>query len=147
MKEFRHLGVYGILIKNDKILLIKKGNGPYKGLLDLPGGTIEFDESPKEALKRELVEEVGIKLTEYDLIDSDSVSFTWEYNNDLFKVHHIGIFYKIISYSGEVNNDIKIDEVNDDSMGADFYDIKTLKREELSKIVLLELKKLGYIIN
>ena len=26
MKEFRHLGVYGILIKNDKILLIKKGN-------------------------------------------------------------------------------------------------------------------------
>lgn len=40
MKEFRHLGVYGILIKNDKILLIKKGNGPYKGLLDLPGGTI-----------------------------------------------------------------------------------------------------------
>ena len=107
MKEFRHLGVYGILIKNDKILLIKKGNGPYKGLLDLPGGTIEFDESPKEALERELVEEVGIKLTEYDLIDSDSVSFTWEYNNDLFKVHHIGIFYKIISYSGEVNNNIQ----------------------------------------
>ena len=147
MKEFRHLGVYGILIKNDKILLIKKGNGPYKGLLDLPDGTIEFDESPKEALKRELVEEVGIKLTEYDLIDSDSVSFTWEYNNDLFKVHHIGIFYKIISYSGEVNNNIKIDEVNDDSMGADFYDIKSLKKEKLSKIVLLELKKLGYIIN
>ena len=116
-------------------------------MLDLPGGTIEFDESPKEALERELVEEVGIKLTEYDLIDSDSVSFTWEYNNDLFKVHHIGIFYKIISYSGEVNNNIKIDEVNDDSMGADFYDIKSLKREELSKIVLLELKKLGYIIN
>lgn len=147
MKEFRHLGVYGILIKNDKILLIKKGNGPYKGLLDLPGGTIEFDESPKETLERELVEEVGIKLTEYDLIDSDSVSFTWEYNNDLFRVHHIGIFYKIISYNGEVNNNIKIDEVNDDSMGADFYDIKSLKKEKLSKIVLLELKKLGYIIN
>ena len=69
----------------------------YKGLLDLPGGTIEFDESPKEALERELVEEVGIKLTEYDLIDSDSVSFTWEYNNNLFRVHHIGIFYKIKS--------------------------------------------------
>ena len=75
------------------------------------------------------------------------MSFTREYNNDLFKVHHIGIFYKIISYSGEVNNNIKIDEVNDDSMGADFYDIKSLKKVKLSKIVLLELKKLGYIIN
>ena len=40
-----------------------------------------------------------------------------------------------------------IDEVNDDSMGADFYDIKSLKKEKLSKILLLELKKLGYIIN
>ena len=32
-------------------------------------------------------------------------------------------------------------------MGADFYDIKSLKKEKLSKILLLELKKLGYIIN
>ena len=42
LTKHRHLGVYGLLIENDKILLIKKANGPYKGKLDLPGGSIKF---------------------------------------------------------------------------------------------------------
>mgnify|MGYP003295650759 CR=1 FL=1 len=60
MKEYKQLGSYGLIIKNDKILLIKKSGGPYDGKLDLPGGTIEFCETPEEALIRELKEEVGI---------------------------------------------------------------------------------------
>ena len=55
-KEYRQLGAYGLLINNNKILLIKKKTGPYDGLLDLPGGTIEFNERPTEALKREFRE-------------------------------------------------------------------------------------------
>lgn len=42
MKELKHLGAYGLLIQNEKILLIKKATGPYQGKLDLPGGTIEI---------------------------------------------------------------------------------------------------------
>ena len=37
-----------------------------------------------------------------------------------------------------------IDSNNDDSLGAYFYDIKSLKREELSNIAVLEIQKLGY---
>ena len=44
MKEHKHLGVYGLIIKDDKILLINIITGPYDGKLDLPGGTIEFIE-------------------------------------------------------------------------------------------------------
>ena len=44
MKEYKHLGVYGLVINDNKILLIKKYGGPYDGKLDLPGGTIEFGE-------------------------------------------------------------------------------------------------------
>ena len=51
--EDKHIGIYGLSIKDDKILLIKKKTGPYDGKLDLPGGTIEFCERPSEALKRE----------------------------------------------------------------------------------------------
>ena len=39
MKEFEHLGAYGVLINEGKILLIKKVSGSYDGKLDLPGGT------------------------------------------------------------------------------------------------------------
>ena len=141
-KEHRHLGAYGLLIENYKILLVKKKTGPYDGLLDLPGGTIEYKESPLETLKREFKEEVGINIIDCELFDADSVNVDWYYKNDLIKVHHIGIFYKIIKYDGEIIKDNIIDEVNDDSMGAEFYDIDKLKENELSKIAIMELKKL-----
>lgn len=148
MEEFKHLGAYGIVIQDGKILLIKKVGGPYDGKLDLPGGTIEFGERPEDALKRELMEEVGIEVVDFQLFDADSVSFEWQYKEDvLLKVHHMGIFFKVLKYNNEIKKEIKVDEVNDDSLGAEFFDIDKLKKEELSPIAVMELEKLGYKIN
>lgn len=145
MKEFKQLGAYGLIIDNGKILLIKKSGGPYDGKLDLPGGTIEFCEKPEEALKRELLEEVGIETLEYELFDADSVAFEWQFKEDiLVKVHHTGIFYKVLNYKNEIKKVVEIDEVNDDSLGAEFYDISSLSKGDLSEIAILELNKLGY---
>ena len=146
-KEHRHLGSYGILIRDDKILLIRKCVGPYDGKLDLPGGSLEFGENPELALVREFKEEVGIDIIKYELIDADSVNVEWNYKNEIINVHHIGIFYKIIDYKDEIKKEIKVDSQNDDSMGADFYSISSLKKEGLSAIVILELEKLGYSLN
>lgn len=43
-----------------KILLIKRGNEPYKGRWAFPGGFINPDETIEEAAARELYEETGI---------------------------------------------------------------------------------------
>ena len=123
MKEHKHLGAYGLIIKDEKILLIKKHGGPYDGKLDLPGGTIEFCERPEDALKRELLEEVGIVVKDFKLFDANSISFEWKGKDDIF---------------------VKVDEINDDSLGADFYNINQLTENELSEIAILELTKLGY---
>lgn len=147
MKEYRQNGVYGLIIENDKILLIKKVSGPYDKKLDLPGGTIEFGEKPVETLKREFLEEVGIDVMEWELFDADSVVFDWQYKEDLLlKVHHTGIFFKVLNYKNEIKSNIKIDDVNDDSLGAEWYDIAKLTKKDLSLIAILELEKLGYII-
>lgn len=147
MKEHKHLGVYGLMIRDDKILLIKKVTGPYDGKLDLPGGTIEFGELPKDTLKREFLEETGIKILDYQLFDADSVLIDWKYQPDiLVKVHHIGIFYKILRYENDIQNKIEISAKNDDSLGAAFYPIKELTKDKLSDIAILELEKLGYIL-
>ena len=58
-----NFGVYGICIKDDQVLVIKKGRGPYKGLYDLPGGRIEFGEKAEEALRREFEEEVSVAVS------------------------------------------------------------------------------------
>lgn len=148
MKEFKQLGAYALIIKDEQILLIKKCGGPYDGKLDLPGGTIEFCEKPEEALLRELNEEVGIEVKEYELFDANSVAFEWQFKEDVIvKVHHTGIFYKVLDYANEIRHEVEVDEVNDDSLGADFYAIKDLKKEELSEIAILELEKLGYELN
>ncbi len=145
MKEYKQLGAYGLVIKNEKILLIKKCGGPYDGKLDLPGGTIEFGERPEDALKRELIEEVGIEVLDYELFDADSVSFLWQYKEDiLVNVHHVGIFFKVLKYNNDIKKELVVDEINDDSLGADFYEIKKLNKEELSAIATMELEKLGY---
>lgn len=62
MKQFQHLGAYGLIIREDEIVLIEKVGGSYNGKLDLPGGTIDWGETPEEALLRELKEEVGIDI-------------------------------------------------------------------------------------
>lgn len=148
MKEFKQLGAYGLVIKDDKVLLIKKFGGPYDGKLDLPGGTIEFCERPEDALKRELMEEVGIEVTDYQLFDADSVAFEWQFKEDtLVKVHHTGIFFKVFDYKNEIKKEVKVDEVNDDSLGAEFFNISELSKRELSAITILELEKLGYKLN
>ena len=139
-----HIGVYGLITENDQILLIKKVGGPYDGKLDLPGGSFEFGEIPEKTLKRELKEEVGIIPTEYELFDVGSVIADWNYKNSLIKVHHIGIFYKIIDYKGKIKEKVQVDKNNDDSLGASFYNIKELKKDNLSSITVLELEKLGY---
>lgn len=143
-KEFCQYGAYGIIIKEEKILLIKKNGGPYNGKLDLPGGTIEFQEKPEDTLKRELLEEVGIKVKNFKLFDADSVNFEWKFNNLLINGHHVGIFYRVLEFENDIQSSLNIDEVNDDSLGAEFYSISELNKDNLSLIALLELEKMGY---
>ena len=143
MKDHKHLGCYGLVVRDGKILLIKKKTGPYDGLLDLPGGSFEFGETPEETLKREMLEETGLVVTKYQLFDASSVVVEWKYDdNTNILVHHIGIFYQI-----EIKKDISIDNQNDDSLGAEFYEIKNLKKEDVSAITLMELEKLGYSLD
>ena len=144
MKKHTHYGSYGLIIEDNNIVLINKVTGPYDGKLDLPGGSIEFKESPKEALIRELKEEIGIDVIEYKLIDADSITYEWTYKNEQYDWQHIGIFYKITKYKGTIKNNITITKQNDDSKGGKFYPIEKIKKEELSALAILILENLGY---
>lgn len=44
-----------------KVLLIKRGIEPFKGIWAIPGGFVRINESLEEAVKRELEEETGVK--------------------------------------------------------------------------------------
>jgi 8-oxo-dGTP diphosphatase len=52
--------VFGFFKGRAKLLLINRGNEPFKGKWALPGGFIEIDEELEDAVARELVEETGL---------------------------------------------------------------------------------------
>ena len=51
----------GVLVENGRVLLVRRKNPPFAGMLALPGGFIEYDqETLEKAVVREVLEETGI---------------------------------------------------------------------------------------
>ena len=54
--------VAAIIVKDDKIFVTQRGYGEFKSQWEFPGGKIEKNEDEKEALKREIKEELNGKI-------------------------------------------------------------------------------------
>ncbi len=89
--------VSALIIRNDEILLVKRGASPGKGLWSLPGGVIEVGEDAQSALIREVFEETHLKIEVDDLFavlqyveldPEDKVRY--HYLILVFKCHAIG---------------------------------------------------------
>lgn len=91
--------VAAIVIRDGKILLVKRGSEPGLGLWSIPGGSIEPGETTEEALKREVLEETGIEINigklagVYDLIVR---------HDDIILFHYVLIDYFATFAAGEI---------------------------------------------
>jgi len=139
IRKHRHLGSYGVIIKNNKILLIKKSRGAYTGKLDLPGGSFEHAETPEQCVVREVMEETGLNVKELKLFDAISINLQWQDAEEIEDLHHIGIIYMVDC----LDSIVKTDSDGQDSLGANWYDIEKLKKQDLSPFVEIILKKMS----
>ena len=141
MKKKSYFGAYGIITKKEKIVLVKKARGAYKGRLDLPGGGIEHTENPHDTLKREIMEETGLEVLNDTLFDATSINTIWYDDIDQYEeyLHHVGILF-LVKAKG------KLKHIPDglDSNGSGWYLIKDLKSINLTPFARYSLEKLGY---
>lgn len=96
MRQHQHIGAYGLLKKDGRILLVRKTRGPYRGQLDLPGGGIAFGEDPLAALRREFREETGLVITGQTLLNATSNRVCYQTQTDETEdLHHLGLIYQV----------------------------------------------------
>ena len=60
--------VGAVVIDQGRLLLIRRGRGPARGLWSVPGGRVEWGESLAAAVEREVAEETGLTVSCGDLV-------------------------------------------------------------------------------
>lgn len=79
------VGVGGVVVRDGRALLVRRGKEPLYGRWVVPGGTVELGETLEEALVREMEEETGLHvepvevLTVFDRIDRDGGHVSYHY--------------------------------------------------------------------
>lgn len=54
------VGVGGVIVRDHKVVIVRRGQEPRKGEWSLPGGLVELGESLVDATRREMKEETGL---------------------------------------------------------------------------------------
>lgn len=60
--QYPMIGVAALILKEGRMLLIKRSQEPSKGMWSIPGGRLELGETVSEAVKREVLEECGVQI-------------------------------------------------------------------------------------
>lgn len=63
------VGVGGVVIRDERTLLVRRGSAPLEGEWSIPGGMLELGETILEGVRRELLEETAIEVRVLDLIE------------------------------------------------------------------------------
>ncbi len=67
--------VAAIIVRDHEVFATQRGYGEWKDWWEFPGGKIEEGESPQDALKREILEELNADISVGELLDT----IEWDY--------------------------------------------------------------------
>ena len=135
-----YIGIYGICIRDNKLLCIKKERGPYKNRFDLPGGNQKENEGLTETLVREFREETGYAIENYGNCRVYDV-FVEETNRT---VHHIMVFYDVnVNFEQQDVVSEKLEDELNDSSGIYWINLEKLDITNSSPLILKLKQELG----
>lgn len=106
------VAVAGLLLRDNKVLLVQRLNDPFRGNWTLPAGFVDAGEEPRQALQRECLEETGLVVQVTELLDVVAGA-------EHARGADILIVYRVEDSSGSLN-------AGDDAAQADFFALDQL---------------------
>ncbi|MFQ5825032.1 MAG: NUDIX hydrolase [bacterium] len=94
------VAVGAVIIKDGKILLVKRRYEPKANYWTLPGGLVKLGEGVRQALIREVREECGIEIEPKRIIDV--IDFIEKDENERFRFHYVIVDFEAIYRNGAV---------------------------------------------
>jgi len=127
-----------VCLRGADVLLIRRGKPPRAGEWSLPGGRIEWGESPQDAALRELGEETGVEAEILGLLDVVDGAFRGP--DGALQAHYVLIDYAARWRSGEP-------VAGDDAVEARFWPaaeaMALVQWSETRRIIALALERYG----
>jgi mutator protein MutT len=131
VKNIPRQTVGGILVSKSKILLGKRrADRLYPNIWDIFGGHIEEGETKEDALKRELDEEIGICVKDFEFIE------TYQDKDPTYGIDYTHHIYIIHTWEGNPEN--KVPKEHESIRWFSREDIENLKMHGEVKRIILE---------
>jgi ADP-ribose pyrophosphatase len=95
------VAVGAIVVRENKVLLVKRSQPPGQGLWAIPGGRVELGETLQQAAEREIMEETGLKIRAgdpqytFEVIEPDDVG--------RIRFHYVIVDLMAAYLGGEIN--------------------------------------------
>ena len=136
-----HIGVGILLIRDNKLLLVKRKYDPDAGYWSIPGGHLDLGERVEEAAEREAFEETGFKVKVSSL--AGIINKIMYDKKGKIEYHYVLLNYFVDQIEGDPNQPPK---AQDDALEAKFVPFQELKdyKLTLSLIELLKNLKIGF---
>jgi 8-oxo-dGTP diphosphatase len=136
-----HIGVGILLIRDNRLLLVKRKYDPDAGYWSIPGGHLDLGERVEEAAEREAFEETGFKVKVSSL--AGIINKIMYDKKGKIEYHYVLLNYFVDQIEGDPNQPPK---AQDDALEAKFVPFQELKdyKLTLSLIELLKNLKIGF---
>ena len=103
------IGVGAVIIRADRVLLVRRATEPLKGEWSVPGGVLELGEKLRDGIRREVLEETGLEVEPGDVLDVFDSIFRDEQGRTQY--HYVLIDYRCRLLLGEAKAGSDVSEV------------------------------------
>ena len=103
------IGVGAVIIRADRVLLVRRATEPLKGEWSVPGGVLELGEKLRDGIRREVLEETGLEVEPGEVLDVFDSIFRDEQGRTQY--HYVLIDYRCRLLLGEAKAGSDVSEV------------------------------------